>query len=117
MYYINGTILDDCAIRVDWDPGFTEGRQYGKGASGGQVRDEYRNYDDPARRSNYYHKNDYNDNRDYRRKRKYDDHYDNYNRKVEYPKKLKSSELENTPFNDQDYYVDEFNRVVPKKRL
>ena len=27
---------------ADWDGGFVEGRQYGRGRSGGQVRDEYR---------------------------------------------------------------------------
>lgn len=30
------------AIRCDWDRGFEEGRQYGRGKSGGQVRDEFR---------------------------------------------------------------------------
>lgn len=40
--YINGTMLDDRPIRVDFDWGFQEGRQYGRGRSGGQVRDEYR---------------------------------------------------------------------------
>ena len=37
MYYINGTKLDDRIIRLDWDIGFSEGRQYGRGKSGGQV--------------------------------------------------------------------------------
>ena len=33
-------------LRVDFDEGFEEGRQYGRGKSGGQVRDDYRpNYD------------------------------------------------------------------------
>ena len=40
--YINGTRLDDRIIRTDWDAGFVEGRQYGRGKSGGQVRDEHR---------------------------------------------------------------------------
>jgi len=40
--YINGTKLDDRVIRADWDIGFREGRQYGRGKTGGQVRDEYR---------------------------------------------------------------------------
>ncbi|KAI7840260.1 hypothetical protein COHA_006042 [Chlorella ohadii] len=40
--YINGTVLDDRPIRVDFDWGFVEGRQFGRGRSGGQVRDEYR---------------------------------------------------------------------------
>lgn len=42
LRYINGTRLDDRIIRTDWDAGFKEGRQYGRGKSGGQVRDEYR---------------------------------------------------------------------------
>lgn len=37
MRYINGTRLDDRIIRTDWDAGFVEGRQYGRGKSGGQV--------------------------------------------------------------------------------
>lgn len=36
--YINGTMLDDRPIRVDFDWGFVEGRQFGRGRSGGQVR-------------------------------------------------------------------------------
>lgn len=35
--YINGTRLDDRIIRCDWDAGFIEGRQYGRGKTGGQV--------------------------------------------------------------------------------
>ncbi|KAK6633506.1 hypothetical protein RUM43_001085 [Polyplax serrata] len=42
MRYINGTRLDDRIIRTDWDAGFIPGRQYGRGKTGGQVRDEYR---------------------------------------------------------------------------
>jgi len=38
MRYVNGTRLDDRIIRTDWDAGFVEGRQYGRGKSGGQVR-------------------------------------------------------------------------------
>jgi nuclear cap-binding protein subunit 2 len=47
--YINGTMLDDRPIRVDFDWGFQEGRQFGRGRSGGQVRDEYRMDYDPGR--------------------------------------------------------------------
>ncbi|KAK8519134.1 hypothetical protein V6N13_017622 [Hibiscus sabdariffa] len=47
--YISGTILDDRPIRVDFDWGFVEGRQWGRGRSGGQVRDEYRTDYDPGR--------------------------------------------------------------------
>lgn len=47
MRYINGTRLDDRIVRTDWDAGFIEGRQYGRGKTGGQVRDEYRtDYDE-----------------------------------------------------------------------
>jgi nuclear cap-binding protein subunit 2 len=37
MRYVNSTRLDDRLIRTDWDAGFVEGRQYGRGKSGGQV--------------------------------------------------------------------------------
>lgn len=41
MRYINGTRLNDRIVWTDWDAGFQEGRQYGRGQSGGQVLDEY----------------------------------------------------------------------------
>jgi hypothetical protein len=37
MRFINGTKLDERQVRTDLDPGFKEGRQYGRGRSGGQV--------------------------------------------------------------------------------
>ncbi|KAI8915787.1 small subunit of nuclear cap-binding protein complex [Gorgonomyces haynaldii] len=47
MKYINGTKVDERIIRTDIDPGFISGRQYGRGKSGGQVRDEWReDYDE-----------------------------------------------------------------------
>lgn len=49
MRYVNGTRLDDRVIRTDLDAGFVEGRQYGRGKSGGQVRDEYRSDYDVGR--------------------------------------------------------------------
>ncbi|KAI2630891.1 RNA-binding domain-containing protein [Hypoxylon sp. NC1633] len=49
MKYIGGTKLDERIIRTDLDPGFEEGRQYGRGKSGGQVRDEYRDVFDEGR--------------------------------------------------------------------
>jgi len=36
--YMNGIKLDDRVIRTDLDVGFSEGRQFGRGKSGGQVR-------------------------------------------------------------------------------
>lgn len=49
MRYINGTRLDDRPVRTDWDIGFEKGRQYGRGKSGSQVRDEFRQDYDPGR--------------------------------------------------------------------
>lgn len=49
MKYVNGTKLDERVIRSDVDPGFKEGRQFGRGKSGGQVRDEYRQEYDAGR--------------------------------------------------------------------
>ena len=37
-----GSKCDDRVIRVDWDEGFSEGRQFGRGDTGGQRRDDYR---------------------------------------------------------------------------
>mmetsp|Transcript_4785 Transcript_4785/g.12158 ORF Transcript_4785/g.12158 Transcript_4785/m.12158 type:complete len:253 (-) Transcript_4785:114-872(-) len=41
---LTGTKLDGRPIRVELDAGFKPGREYGRGASGGQVRDEKRKY-------------------------------------------------------------------------
>lgn len=46
---LSGTKLDGRVIRVELDAGFQPGRQYGRGASGGQVRDDRRGTSDPAR--------------------------------------------------------------------
>lgn len=42
MATLDGTILDERVIKVEVDKGFYEGRQYGRGETGGQVRDEVR---------------------------------------------------------------------------
>jgi len=47
--YLTSTAVDDRVIRVELDPGFAEGRQYGRGKQGGQVRDEFRTNYDPGR--------------------------------------------------------------------
>ena len=45
--FLDKTKLDGRLIRVDQDPGFEEGRQYGRGRHGGQVRDTHRvDYDE-----------------------------------------------------------------------
>ncbi|KAK4057171.1 nuclear cap binding complex subunit [Microbotryomycetes sp. JL221] len=49
LRYVSGTKLDERVIRADLDPGYLENRQYGRGKSGGQVRDEYREDFDPGR--------------------------------------------------------------------
>ncbi|KAJ3060870.1 Nuclear cap-binding protein subunit 2 [Podochytrium sp. JEL0797] len=49
MQFVNATKLDDRAVRTDIDPGFVNERQYGRGKSGGQVRDEYRKDYDAGR--------------------------------------------------------------------
>eukprot|EP01060_Flectonema_neradi_P009961 TRINITY_DN17115_c0_g1_i1.p1 TRINITY_DN17115_c0_g1~~TRINITY_DN17115_c0_g1_i1.p1 ORF type:complete len:228 (+),score=27.42 TRINITY_DN17115_c0_g1_i1:45-686(+) len=49
--YLNGRKLNGKKIRVDWDVGNVrkENRYWGRGAAGGQVRDEYRKDFDPTR--------------------------------------------------------------------
>lgn len=48
---LTGTKLDGRPIRVELDAGFMPGREFGRGAKGGQVRDDRRNNasSDPAR--------------------------------------------------------------------
>ena len=46
---MNNTYLDNRIIRADWDMGFVEGRQYGRGFSGAQKRDEMAVIEDPDR--------------------------------------------------------------------
>lgn len=41
--------LDGQLIRVDWDVGFSEDRQFGRGKSGGQVRDEHKKMEEMER--------------------------------------------------------------------
>lgn len=49
MRCLTHTRLDDRAIRIDLDCGYADGRQFGRGKSGGQVRDEFRDDYDEAR--------------------------------------------------------------------
>ena len=49
LKYVSGTICDDRVIRCDADGGFKPGRQFGRGRSGGQIRDERRDNMDPSR--------------------------------------------------------------------
>jgi nuclear cap-binding protein subunit 2 len=46
---LSSTKLDGRVIRVELDAGFQAGRQYGRGASGGQVRDDRRSNQDAGR--------------------------------------------------------------------
>ena len=51
VVFLSGSKLDEKIIRVELDAGFKPGRQYGRGSSGGQVRDDRRGSVDPKRRS------------------------------------------------------------------
>jgi len=46
---LNKTTFDERLIRVDFDAGISEGRQFGRGESGGQWRDDFRDDFDAAR--------------------------------------------------------------------
>ncbi|CAE7216721.1 ncbp2 [Symbiodinium sp. CCMP2592] len=46
---LNKTSFDDRIIRVDLDAGYSKGREYGRGETGGQWRDDFREDVDPAR--------------------------------------------------------------------
>ncbi len=75
---LNNSYLDNRQIRVDWDMGFVEGRQYGRGFSGAQKRDELADIDDPDRpRDNKFipHKKRYRDYGNNNRDRDRDDNY------------------------------------------
>ncbi|KAF9509025.1 hypothetical protein BS47DRAFT_1332416 [Hydnum rufescens UP504] len=49
LRYVSGTKLDERIVRCDLDLGYTDGRQFGRGKSGGQVRDEHRQDYDAGR--------------------------------------------------------------------
>ena len=49
--HLSGTKLDGSVIRVELDAGFQQGRQYGRGASGGQVRHDRK--ENQRKRSRY----------------------------------------------------------------
>lgn len=51
---LTGTKLDGKVIRVELDAGFIPGRQYGRGASGGQVRDDRKAKRQREPSTNYY---------------------------------------------------------------
>lgn len=47
--YISKSKLDERVIRVDWDAGYKEGREKGRGTGGQQKRDDFRNQNDADR--------------------------------------------------------------------
>eukprot|EP00455_Lapot_gusevi_P046333 TRINITY_DN6081_c0_g3_i2.p1 TRINITY_DN6081_c0_g3~~TRINITY_DN6081_c0_g3_i2.p1 ORF type:complete len:252 (-),score=44.94 TRINITY_DN6081_c0_g3_i2:265-1020(-) len=47
--FLSGMKCDERVVRVDLDPGYTEGREFGRGKHGGQVRDLHRVEYDPGR--------------------------------------------------------------------
>ncbi|KAH3903414.1 probable Nuclear cap-binding protein subunit 2 [Saccharomycodes ludwigii] len=50
--YLDGTKLDNRKLQIDMDPGFSDGRQFGRGKNGGQVSDEFR-FEFDANRGGY----------------------------------------------------------------
>jgi len=46
---LTGKTLEGRVLKIEMDPGFKEGRQFGRGRGGGQVRDDFREEDDPER--------------------------------------------------------------------
>ena len=69
---LNKTLLDGNVIRVDFDIGFSEGRQYGRGYLGGQVRDEVKRKPD-FKRGNYGEGEDRRGKRNHSKKGKWED--------------------------------------------
>ena len=74
-YTLTGINIDGKQIRVDIDLGFEEGRQYGRGRNGYQIRDEITKNYDPERplKKNY--------GRQYSNDRNYGGRYNRYNDK------------------------------------
>jgi nuclear cap-binding protein subunit 2 len=50
VQYLNGTKIDNRKIHVAIDFGFYEGRQYGRGKSGGSKREEIQKETEPKRK-------------------------------------------------------------------
>jgi len=61
MKLLNMSLLDGMVVRLDWDPGFTEERRYGRGKNGFQVRDEFKEEYDPNRPVPSHARNQYRD--------------------------------------------------------
>lgn len=49
QYLLTGKTLEGRAVKFELDPGFKEGRQYGRGKGGGQIRDDLRSEFDSDR--------------------------------------------------------------------
>lgn len=82
---LNLGVIDGRQVRIDWDPGFQHGRQFGRGKSGGQVRDElkpdFADKDRPVQRQqrNNYGGGRYSNTSNYNNRR--NEGNDNYNNK------------------------------------
>ena len=63
---LTGAVIDDKVIRVDIDVGFEEGRQYGRGRHGFQIRDEVMKNFDPERPWKKTYGKQYNNGRNYK---------------------------------------------------
>lgn len=86
--YLSDTKLDDKNISIDLDPGFEDGRQFGRGKNGGQVSDELRFEYDAARGgfaiplaqriTPRYNNNNEGNNRGSQKNNNYQSQFDNY---------------------------------------
>ncbi len=128
---LNHASLDNRVIRVDWDVGFEEGRQYGRGFTGGQKRDEFmKSYDPDRPRQKDYGNGSYNQNRNYDRSR-YDNRDNRDNKDFKYSrdnnngyggfrsnKNWERGDNNNTSVNNEgnNYNKDRVNSFLGKKK-
>lgn len=102
---LNFSKLDDREIRVDWDIGFEEGRQYGRGFSGSQKRDEFiKNYDPdrPKSQANNGYKKDYSKKYDNYHNRDYKSYDNKFSRNDRYNKYERNDKYDR--YNNRDKY-------------
>lgn len=101
---LNYAKLDNRIIRVDWDVGFEEGRQYGRGFTGGQKRDEFmKNYDPDRPRNNYSVNHHNNHHSNYREGEKYNNYNKNYSSNKHYNYRKDSQDDNNNYRNSGNY--------------
>ena len=98
---LNLSLVDGKRIRVDWDYGVTDERQFGRGIKGGQKRDEIQKRKSYNQHNNYY--NNHNQNQNYERNDKGDNDY-RYNKKRNFRSYNHNEEKNNNP--EENYRED-----------